>query len=436
MAIKLTVTRTDEASPPKEVEFDGRLPIAIGTEKSFDLPLERLPGVSRRHATIFPEEDSFTVVDTSRYGTSMDGRRLVQNKHTAPKTADRAKIDVGPFTIRIEVIDAPEPPPEKPTSADPIESPQSRCDAPAEARDLLAELSRAYMLCRHENVEERRDAIRRALEPRLSRSGLEDHSPTVLREVLDRLTPLPEPDGPEPPAPPEPEPEPEPPPLSGAAADAWVALAERLVGDATLESPEQLQRLAALVGQAMDSFSSWLYKSLGARLKVQGKFDVPVSILFGVKDNPIKLAKSPEEIRRYLLDWTSEHEPEQIHSQLELAMRDVTLHQFAVLRGVWECLDPLVREFDPAEICARAAKKSPIRVLLSRWVLWASPVWREYRRSHQQLSAKRLFYTKIYPLFQKAYEQTHEKGLSAEDLPDALVTDRQREQENVNEVGS
>jgi type VI secretion system FHA domain protein len=359
--------------------------------------------VSRRHARIFREGSEYVVEDSqSRNGTFLNDKQLAPEQAVTLKEGDR--IQIGPFVLAFQFI----PEESRQSSAvSPAETPTlTLVDAPRLAEDLAAQLRQTFHEYESEESPEKQKAIEESLRRFLDKQELDSRS---RREVLslarkkfpDRsyeLVRLQEKSarleaervvgkvGRD---------------VQQAAFEALQSLATKFIPESgQLPSTEDVQVFAECLRGALEVFLATSYDLLQGRGEWKREFDLEQSLQIRAS-HPVKTAKSPADIAKYLF---SPRTDEPVSTRVELlsdALQGLMFHQLAILAGYEESIRYGIKwildELAPENFGAGSRK------LLGG----GKGQWERYVERHRELSKEdvKRIQSRFLTGFNRGYEQ-------------------------------
>ncbi len=355
MPFKLRITSEEEGGAPGGFERQFVLPeVHVGSSTANELVLvDAQRSISRRHARIFRDGDSYFVEDTqSRNGTQLNGRALPAQRPMPLAEGDRIRI--GPFTLNFEPVSETterlRPPPggEGPTMV--------MVDIPTKTNAISDSLRRVFADTPESSPEDRRRMMEEIVSDGLADPELDSRSRReILRKVREKFPDrsyelvrlqqklerkdaeisvgLPSSD------------------LHIVAYEAIRALMGSL--DPVSGEPAQAAEVQQF-GEALRGVLRILIENahtlLQGRTEWQREFDIEHSVQMRVS-NPVKSAASAEALAGYLF---SVHAGDPLTQRLQLlteALQNLSLHQIAIIAGYEESIKSgsqwLLQELSP-----------------------------------------------------------------------------------------
>jgi type VI secretion system FHA domain protein len=183
-------------------------------------------------------------------------------------------------------------------------------------------------------------------------------------------------------------------------------LSMQFVGEEKLETPEQAELFAKMVGSVLELTFDWISKSLRGRKEFEEQFSADLSMIFSKEKNPLKGGGGPGDMGRYLLDWRLARDPKAIRESLDNAFKDLTMHQLGLLAGVQESLSAVLKRLDPATVEQEAKEKGGGGLFTSA----EKRAWKRYSDVFHEIFAEnsKLFNELIYPNVRKGYLALHD----------------------------
>jgi C-terminal domain of Type VI secretion system FHA protein/FHA domain len=190
-------------------------------------------------------------------------------------------------------------------------------------------------------------------------------------------------------------------------------LSQHLIRRSDFTSSEDVGRFVRLIQLTLDGMLSWVATALQGRAEFKEQFGAEVTqIFFKAEHNPLKSGGDGETIAEFLLDWSSSRGIGEVRSHWEQALRDLSMHQFSLLRAVQETLRQVFAQLDPEELERQAEAKSEDAGWLKKVVGGESP-WEIYKGAFVQMrdEQSRFFDGVIYPTMKKGYIEGHQEYL-------------------------
>jgi predicted component of type VI protein secretion system len=209
--------------------------------------------------------------------------------------------------------------------------------------------------------------------------------------------------------------------LYKAGSQALRALSTRFVAEEEIQTAEEAEVFAKLLGHALEATFTWLSKSLRGREEFEEQFGADLTLIFSKEGNPIKTRSAdPAEIGRFLLDWRKPEGVDDRKQAIEEAFKDLTLHQLGLLTGVQGCLEAVLGRLEPKRLVEEARAHPGLIHRLLPMLALEKRAWRQYILSHSELFQEnsKLFNELIYPNIRKGYLASH-AGAGGGDAPAA-----------------
>lgn len=375
-----------EGAGDREVELQGPV-MSFGRAKDNAILLDD-GRVSSRHGQFEQRDGGWHLVDVgSSNGTFVNGTRL-EIKGLGHRLRAGDRVDVGPFTIVFT---------ERRTQEPGGHTFRGSEHSPEASRAALSQLlERTFVDVADRPPAERQAALRQALQdftaewpPRHLAEVLShfvqgtgrDADTHRSRAELDRHEQL-----------------------LRASHAALVSLAKVCTGTGRLDSPQEVERLEALLRQGLLAFVRFLSESLEARSRYGGNFDLDVTRIVGLPDNPLKSEPTPEGIAAFLFDPRRETTPDAVAHYLAEAIELLKLHQLAMVTCARDAARALLVALDPEKIEERdRVENSGLRL--------RSP-WKTYVKVHEEYSSEpQVLHDLIEPGIKEGYRQFHRRML-------------------------
>jgi predicted component of type VI protein secretion system len=387
MRIRVTVAKVGTnggALPGAEYVVDGDRPLTFGRaadQNSIHLPDEKRM-VSSRHGRIEVRADGLHVVDLgSLNGTEVDGLRVGES---GVRLEAAHEITVCDYRLQVEVLPEPEP-------VEDLDATVFYFDPEVLAEEAWAGLCTRFTADRRLSPAARAQALQEELRG-LTRRMAPLQAKAVLQRVLARTgegasTEIATDAG------------------NGSAglAEPLRRFAESLVPGVALTEPSDAVKFVDLARGFLTAVLRWLSQCIEARAEFEEQFGAEVTMVFERSNNPLK-TMGPEQLGKYLFDWSAARQAEVVQNQLDHLLRDLSQHQLGLLMGAKEAVAALLQRLAPEAIEAIAQKDAG----------WLSSkgakAWDIYRQIHREFREERskLFHEVVSPAIRQGYLASHD----------------------------
>lgn len=387
MKVRVTVARvgTNGGSlPGGEYSVDADRPVTFGRaadQNTIHLPDEKRM-VSSRHGRLEVRADGLHVVDLgSLNGTEVDGQRIGESGVRLEATHE---ITVCDYRLQVELLAEPEP-------AVDLDATVLYFDPEVLADEAWNGLCTRFTAERRLPPAERVLALQEELRS-LTRRMAPLQAKAVMQRVLARTG-------------------------EAAASDGATAvgvgspglaeplrrLAESLVPGVALTEPSDAVRFVDLAKGFLTAVLRWLAQCIEARSEFEEQFGAEVTMVFERSNNPLK-TMGPEQLGKYLFDWSASRQAEVVQTQLDHLLRDLSQHQLGLLMGAKEAVAALLQRLAPEAIEAIAQKDAGW--LTSK----GAKAWDIYRQIHREFREERskLFHEVVSPAIRQGYLASHD----------------------------
>jgi type VI secretion system FHA domain protein len=400
---KLVVSLKD-AEPTEYALEKSKTLIGRATGNDIILP-DNEKRVSSKHAHLEMSGSTLQLTDLgSTNGTFVNDRRIDANSPVDVKEGD--KIGIGLYLLKLSAVEE-----------DQGDRTMVVVDPSRQLAQLVEELPILYARYAEQPVEQRRKALRSAIQGVTSAVGPE-HARSMLAQLRSRFR------GVEGPVVPDrtttikrrdveiKKPAAEAVAEKEGSAQAGLRvlndLSAHFLGESKLETPEQMELFGKLILNSLELTFDWISKSLRGRKEFEEQFSADLSMIFSKEKNPLKGGGGPGDMGRYLLDWRLARDPQQIKDALDNAFKDLTMHQLGLLAGVQESLSAVLKRLDPRIVEQEAKEKGGGGMFASA----EKKAWKRYSDVFHEIFAEnsKMFNELIYPNVRKGYLALHDEN--------------------------
>lgn len=387
MRVRVTVARVGTNGgtlPGADHVVDGDRPLAFGRsaeQNAIHLPDEKRM-VSSRHGRFEVRADGLYVVDLgSLNGTEVDGARVGES---GVRLEGAHEVTVCDYRLQVELLPEPEP-------AVDLDATVLYFDPEVLAEEAWSGLCARFTADRRLPPAERALALQEELRS-LTRRMAPLQAKAVLQRVLARL-------GDNAPSDPVAAAGTTPPGL----AEQLRRLAESLVPGVALTDAGDAVKFVDLARGFLTAVLRWLAQCIEARSEFEEQFGAEVTMVFERSNNPLK-TMGPEQLGKYLFDWSAARQAEVVQNQLDHLLRDLSQHQLGLLMGAKEAVAALLQRLAPEAIEAIAQKDASW--LTSK----GAKAWEIYRQIHREFREERskLFHEVVSPAIRQGYLASHD----------------------------
>ena len=143
---------------------------------------------------------------------------------------------------------------------------------------------------------------------------------------------------------------------------------------------EQLERISEIFIESCISL-------LKSRSKFESEMGIPVTKILGLPQNVVKSKNTSDSLAKYLLNWTEEEHSEESEEALKHALKDLMIHEVALLAGYRQAVPKLCRELieevSPDRIVQEAENRQKKKPGILQW--WPIRQIREWTFIHRRI---------------------------------------------------
>ncbi|PCJ46973.1 MAG: hypothetical protein COA99_01840 [Moraxellaceae bacterium] len=188
-----------------------------------------------------------------------------------------------------------------------------------------------------------------------------------------------------------------------AAVDAQTdALISSLGLDPSQISPEQKQHFTGLMADILRESTKGLMAVLGARNAIKNEFRMNVTLIQAAENNPLKFSPNVDEaLKNMFVSQNNAYLPGIL--AVRHGFQDIADHQIAVIAGMRQAFNAMMKQFDPNNLAMRFEKQSRSGLMKGK----SAKNWESYTEFYQELSnnMEDSFQDLFGEDFAEAYEQ-------------------------------
>lgn len=353
--------------------------------------------VSSKHGYLENRGGMWWVVDdNSTNHTYLDGRELAPGMPGKP-LRDGATLAIGPFCLVVLLAG----------TSDEIDQTISHFDAQRFAERIVYDLPKLYARVADKPAEQRVRAMVDAIRSQTSELSA-PHARAVLTLIEKRFALGGDHDAQD--------------EVADVAAneefyrvggEVLTSLSEHFLGKRSFRSASDAEKFGKRIEQALDITFDWFARSIASRAEFGEQVGADITGVFSLEGNPLKRADSASQVAEYLLDWESAQSSSQARAHLELAYRDLSMHQLGLLAGAQRAVQAVLERVSPAEIEKLAASEGTAWLKMMPTGVRA---WDYYRAAHKELveESGKLFRELVSPAIREGYMRDFERRVKLE----------------------
>jgi predicted component of type VI protein secretion system len=122
---------------------------------------------------------------------------------------------------------------------------------------------------------------------------------------------------------------------------------------------------------------------------------------------------------RFVLDWRTKRDPQELRAYLDAVLQDLTTHQLGLIAGVQEAIQAILHKLDPKVVESEAQRAQSALGRVAGTLVPGQAAWKQYLQSYHETfeNNNRLYQQLIYPNLKQGYLRAHDGSVPTSKKP-------------------